>query len=189
MMYLDSIPFGRSIAVGCAVGVSDFLFTVTCQKVCMFAKLKIEPIDKDLNDLATQIAERKAVSCVLAPVIEELLFRGALQSLVKKVVAFCVPYFGKTTYAGLPISNLTSAIVAGSAFGVSHISNFKEGGWIPALSISVGGCVYGIAKEYFGLPCSITAHMIHNYLGSLVEDYYPEFFETPEETALRRKVT
>lgn len=127
---------------------------------------------------------------IAAPVLEEVLFRGGVQTLLTKVIAFCVPYFKQRSYGSIPAANCISAIATGSLIGAVHFSNFKKTEGRAALQsiiIGISGIMFGITKECYGLFCSIVAHAVHNSLTDLSEKLYPELLFSKEEILARKK--
>ena len=40
--------------------------------------------------------------------------------------------------------------------------------------ISLGGIGYGLAKEKYGFPCAVAAHMTNNFIAVFMEKYFPD---------------
>ncbi|NGX35729.1 MAG: hypothetical protein K1000chlam1_00562 [Candidatus Anoxychlamydiales bacterium] len=110
--------------------------------------------------------EEKVIGSILyAPIIEELIFRGAIQSLIKNTIIYFLPIYIK-------IAAKIAIIICGILFGLAH---FKQSKW-QALHAGINGCfVYGPLMEKYGLLTSIAAHITNNILmvGTIVSiDYY-----------------
>ena len=86
------------------------------------------------------------VGCIAAPIIEEAFFRGALPLII--------------TYAtGCPEE--LSLVISGVAFSALHYSNKKA---ISDVLFQCADCyfLFNPLKIAYGLPSTITAHVIHN---------------------------
>ncbi len=86
---------------------------------------------------------------VLAPLTEELVFRGALYRFVR----------GATARWPRGFSALLSALVCGLVFGIVHPQ------WLSYLPLALVGAVFCVGREWRGsLIASMVAHAIHNGL-------------------------
>ena len=90
--------------------------------------------------------------CLLGPVVEELVFRGFLQTGLRRM--FAKPW--------------TAIIVTGFLFGLMHSVQV-------ALPIALMGCFFGYLRERSGgLLIPIAAHVLHNSLTVAVTINRPE---------------
>ena len=91
---------------------------------------------------------------LIGPIIEELIFRGGLQSLIKKAIIYFLPCYIK-------IAAKIAIVVSGICFGLGHLKQAK----FQALHSGIGGCfVLGPLMEKYGLLTSMGAHIINNTL-------------------------
>ncbi len=93
--------------------------------------------------------------CILrGPIIEELIFRGGLQSLIKYIITCFLPNYVK-------ISAKIAIIVSGIIFGLMHINNSKKNAFLAGIS----GClILGPLMEKYGIFTSIASHITGNTL-------------------------
>lgn len=196
-LYLGSMStWFQPLIVGVTLGAADFLFSTTCEKAGRLAGMTFEECEDededDKDDAATDpiLPSQRWDRCfmtgvILIPIGEELIFRGLLQPLCKTLIGRCFPYLIGSSALGLSGAALVSSLAIGMIFGALHYLNYKTNGWFPALVITIGGVAYGVAKERYGLICSIVAHSMKNNCVGLLDKYYPAFLES-EQDQLRR---
>lgn len=203
----------HSIVGGVGIGIADFLQAAAFNFSCYRAGIKIEKRefdpDKDSNimqavptkvteyilrayfgarsfikkDLDAQSLDVMVAMEVSGTAAEELTYRATLQPLVAKVLSTGLPLLRQRFCIGIPFPNLISAIAVACIFGAGHFQDYKQGGLIAATNIAIGGFLYGIAKERFGILSAIIAHSSCNLLGQYV------WSRLAEETELTNKQT
>lgn len=93
---------------------------------------------------------------LIAPVVEELLFRGLIQNmlLLNLPKSLGIIYLDSSCYSTFRI------VVTATLFATAHM-NYWDGkeGIIPEFA---SGLIFGIAKEYFGIGTAIAAHILIN---------------------------
>lgn len=122
----------------------------------------------DADDGEKEIYETGNIPTItlLAPIGEELVFRGMLQPLLAKAVQLAIPstsaiLFGKEISRAQAIAVLSIGVL----FGWLHRDNPTCSG-LPSYSrisiISVGGIIYGATAAKYGLMASIASHLFNN---------------------------
>lgn len=102
---------------------------------------KFEPISMDIG----------------LPVIEEILFRGILQSSVKKIIPLLLPSY-------ISISSKIAILVSSIFFGFAHFSQSKK----QAVQAGIKSYfIQGPLMERYGLLHSISAHITNNNICSI----------------------
>jgi len=109
------------------------------------------------------------LSCILAPLVEEGLFRGLLQTGLKKLSGQLLPRSGAVAVAILATSLL---------FGITHLLAHEdlESGMRHVKIATIAGVFLGVLREKYGLPCSIGSHMFQNTIAENL-DYGIEVFK------------
>ncbi len=92
-------------------------------------------------------------SCVLFPVIEELLFRVYLQGAI----------LSNVTIDGVALNSNTVVAVASACFGSCHLLNGK-GFEVQSLVATISGVALGVMYLQYGPMAPIVAHIINNTL-------------------------
>lgn len=97
-----------------------------------------------------------AATVILAPIVEEIIFRGVTMNLAKKAGA------------SFAVANIIQAVM----FGIYHAN------WVQGIYAGVLGLVLGLAAQKYGsLYPSILLHLIYNLsatLLSVAEEFMPE---------------
>lgn len=89
------------------------------------------------------------VIVIMAPILEEYIFRGKIQSLM------CYEF-------NTPIAIVTQALLFGSLHGLA----------LQKIYATIMGCLFGIIKEKSNkLQCTIIVHMTVNFIGWLIGFY------------------
>ena len=102
----------------------------------------------------------------VAPIFEELLFRGALQLLLIAAISWLSPVAATALLfgTGLTVAEMLSIFVTSIIFGAMHIQNRHAGCYRQAALCFNAGIVYGVVAMKYGLVASIAAHIINNTL-------------------------
>lgn len=119
-------------------------------------------------------------ACILAPVLEELCFRGViqgvlLQDLPKGIVKTIAP--GKEKILNSTLAKTIRIALAASLFAFAHLSNegrFPDS-YVKAQVVGslVSGVIYGILQESrLGLLSAIGAHFVNNCIASVMISLY-----------------
>ena len=116
---------------------------------------KIAILDKmsEITPAATQKRKVHIIrNCLIKPIKEELIFRGALQTLIKQAIIHFLPSYIKVA-ANIAI------LISGICFGLDHLKQSKT----EALLDGISGClIEGPLMEKYGLLTSMGAHIISN---------------------------
>jgi hypothetical protein len=89
-------------------------------------------------------------SCIMAPISEELIFRGITLRQFNK----CLPFW---------LANILQAL----CFGIFHL-NLIQGAYAFALALILGY----VCKKSSNLCCSMLLHMLFNFWGTVITDYF-----------------
>jgi membrane protease YdiL (CAAX protease family) len=126
--------------------------------VAIAPKLTEEPLYQTL------LAENALITCVAVPIVEEILFRGILQSGIQKLFEISIsssmvalPFTG-------PISTVTLAtiFVASTIFGAVHVFNDHKFSYLQAIHAFIGGFAGGFMMTTVGLKAACAAHIVNN---------------------------
>ncbi|GAB4233328.1 MAG: hypothetical protein Tsb0021_12290 [Chlamydiales bacterium] len=109
--------------------------------------------------------------CLIGPIVEEVLFRGIVQSGIKKIFIFSCRRLGCAETKAAKVSRITTLFLTSTLFGVSHLSNARAFRCHPSVFLPqvIGSCFYGLifglAKEWSGgLAMPIGMHVGNNSL-------------------------
>jgi hypothetical protein len=95
-------------------------------------------------------------TCVITPIWEELLFRGILESGLRKAINLYFPNFDSHGY--------TTSILVSGLFGLAHYPVYDSINHV--IHSSISGFFYSrAAQTKNGILVAITAHAIHNSIG------------------------
>lgn len=101
--------------------------------------------------------------CVVGPILEEVIFRGIVQPVIKFTVKHLAQVMVSEETAR-KIATITAIGLTAIFFGLLHFDNHAH--WLLALpqviNATFGGIVYGIEKEYGTLAMPIAQHIANN---------------------------
>lgn len=163
---------GKLRAVGFGVllyvGIMPWLIVVealsaTVQKQLLHEKNQMHPVLKQLESIHSpeQILSLVVMICIIAPIAEELFFRGLLQTVIIGTIAKLRR--GDANAENVRVGErLTGILVAAGIFAAVHLSVTKDAwSWLPALFLL--GVALGYAYERTGrLWADITIHALFN---------------------------
>lgn len=166
--------FAVGLAAGAALGAANIVILVALQTLGI-----VKPEETE-SEYAKTLREFPASGTVVAPVIEELLFRGGLQPLMARAIVWIVPA-AAAAFLGTPLSVATTvAIVATAAiFGFAHLFNSHPNAHWQAIFSTMGGISFGLIAAQFGLPAAIAAHIANNTLAITMD----QLVRKPEQPA------
>lgn len=109
------------------------------------------------------------VVSVIIPVIEEVAFRGFLQTLVAESIYYIAPDRYKNTEGDAPspaevCSKKISYLVSSIIFGAAHISNDHPLSKVQAFLAAIGGYKLSHLKTETGLIRCVVNHGMHNFI-------------------------
>jgi membrane protease YdiL (CAAX protease family) len=90
---------------------------------------------------------------IIAPLVEELLFRGSIP-LLSHAIVYLIPNASAILFGPFNVSVVISIVATSILFGFGHDN------W-PTFKI-IGGLVFGILAVNFGLAAAVGAHMMNN---------------------------
>ncbi len=131
-------------SLGLALGVANL---VLASMVGLLVSLL--PIKKaNQEDYRQQLLSYPMMVTVFAPTLEELLFRGLLQTLL---------------IALFPQASLMAVCITALLFGLAHLTNAKENdAYHQAINTTFSGIFFGLVAMQLGLWAAIAAHMMNN---------------------------
>lgn len=107
---------------------------------------------KELSKRGPQLD--KLLKIVLAPFMEEIIFRGGVQKLGEMgLISLGVPY---------PIAKTICIVAANTMFTAAHLEDHTQFNTREFSSTFVGGLIDGIICSEFGLASSVASHMFSN---------------------------
>jgi len=157
------ILFAPNFAIGLVIGVLDCTINyLITRAVETFFPLALEENNQYFFDVMNNIIN----TTLVAPIFEELLFRGALQLLLIAAISWLSPVAATALLfgTGLTVAEMLSIFVTSIIFGAMHIQNRHAGYYRQAAYCFNTGIVYGVVAMKYGLVASIAAHIINNTL-------------------------
>lgn len=107
---------------------------------------------RELSKRGAQL--EKLLKVVLAPLMEEIIFRGGVQMLGEMgLISLGVPY---------PLAKTICIVAANTMFTAAHLEDHTQFNTREFSSTFVGGLIDGIICSEFGLASSIASHMFNN---------------------------
>ncbi|MBF8262767.1 MAG: intrarane metalloprotease [Parachlamydiales bacterium] len=180
----------EAVGMGIGFGLAEFAWHTTAQKVGMLMTgLEVKPsLDPDDGPqvMAFEMLDKEFVpGVIIAPIFEEIVFRGLLQPMASLGMVFCFHQLAAPSLLGLSQASVLSIVGSGIGFGLLHYFNHEQGGTFPATISSLAGIGFGVVRAKLGLAASIGAHMTANLSTGLLDKYWPEFLEFKWEKELR----
>ncbi len=157
------ILFAPNFAIGLVIGVLQ----CTIGNLISLAAQAIFPLARDKNDrYLIDVLNNTIITTLYGPILEETLFRGALQPLLIAAISWLAPVAATALLfgIGLTVAAMLSIFVTSIIFGAMHISNEHKGSYRQAAICFIGGIVFGAVAMQYGLVASIAAHIINNTL-------------------------
>ena len=158
--------FALGLAVG-VVNVFSSLIIVVVMELFITSRQEEEYSD---------FIEKYPSSATLgAPFIEELIFRGGMQSLLTLAFLCLAPGLAAIPFLGtsLNVAVGASLIATSLAFGLAH---FSKQNYSQVVMATFTGIVFGLLALQFGLAVSMAAHVAQNTLAVTAT----KFFKEPE---------
>lgn len=152
--------------VGLFVGVANWLISIPIANVLR----SFLPINTDVNKDASHTFDYDPLYVsLIAPIWEELIFRGCIQSTLLLLIPLLIPSTATLFIApGLSAAALMSVIITSVAFGLAHIGNNHSGSYVQGAVTTLSGLNLGLLTIYFGLPAAIASHIANNTLVFLI---------------------
>ncbi len=161
---LKAVGFGALLYVAVMpwLIVVEVLSTIA-QKKLLHEHNQLHPVLKQLEHTHSleEILSLVIMICVIAPIAEELFFRGLLQTLIIRGIAIWRRRDSSAT-AVRPGERMVGILVAAAIFASVHLMVIKDAwSWLPALFLL--GVTLGYAYERTGrLWADITIHALFN---------------------------
>lgn len=157
------ILYAPNFAIGLVIGVLEYTIGI----LIILSAQAIFPLVSDKNSqYSIKVMNDLILATLLAPIYEELLFRGALQPLLIAAISWLAPVASTALLfgTGLTVAAMLSIFVTSIIFGAMHISNRHVGSYRQAALCFIAGIVDGVVAIQYGLVASIAAHIINNTL-------------------------
>lgn len=159
---LYTTPIKENFLIGCSRGATLFLkLHIPLAILNQVRPQLIHTLSQTL--IITRISPPFLTSVLITPLVEELLFRGVLQSSLKKIVYYSIKQLSLTNEEKSgKIAYEISRIAASALFGASHLINGT-----PFQAINAGlGAFFGQAElmEKVGLTAAVGCHVTNNLI-------------------------
>ena len=153
LLYLGVMPWLIIVEALSAIG----------QKLFLHEKNQLHPVLKQLEQTHSpeQILSLVVMICIIAPIAEELFFRGLLQTMIIRTIAVVRRRDTDAEHIRGG-ERLAGILIAAAIFAAVHLSVTKDAwSWLPALFLL--GVALGYAYERTGkLWADITIHSLFN---------------------------
>jgi membrane protease YdiL (CAAX protease family) len=116
------------------------------------------------EDAVTDMTKNPFTTCIVAPVVEEGIFRGLIQSGLQKLFFRILP---ASMICAFPLPALVAIGISSLLFGVAHISNNLK--LQPTLAALKSAVVYGPLFYHYGLYATIFAHCLNNTVATTIK--------------------
>ncbi len=165
-------------ALGLAVGGAIVLTMIPISK--SLERLGFLREDRG-NEYSKLVRNFPLSGTLIAPVVEEGIFRGVIQPLIARSIIWLVPtataaFFG----AGFAVATAVSIVATATLFGFVHLFNQHKNSHIQATITGIEGIAFGVLAAQFGLGASIAAHITVN---TIVITIGKIFYKEPETAA------
>lgn len=167
---VSQIAQNHPVLTGIVAGVGQVLFFSQLSQCLYHYFPSIFEIASDegmAKDYLEYILKNPFDVIVAAPILEELLFRGGLQTLVHFAVERAMTFCGIDADKEVDIvickikrAALISVFATSLIFGYCHLANGLGIGQV--IFSTMGGISFGLLKETLGLQASMVSHMTNN---------------------------
>ena len=149
-----------NFSIGLIFGVVNLLISAS---IIVAANI-ISPIKhKENQPYHVFLKSNPIYAAIIAPIVEELLFRGVLLPILQVIIASLVP---ATTAificGGISVASAIAILATAIIIGAVHLGNKHNGAHRQALLCTIMGVSLGAISVQFGLFAAIAAHMINN---------------------------
>lgn len=156
------IIFAPSSAIGVTVGAVNFV-VMGITSIAVNALGWMSP-DED-SEYSKTIHDNPLLGTLVAPILEELTFRGGMQPLLTRGVLWLAPAAaGAFLGSSMSIAATVALVATAALFGAVHCFNDHKNAHIQAIFCTVSGVADGLLALHFGLGASIAAHIVNNTL-------------------------
>jgi len=151
-------------ALGCAIAAGVLAINIIMAAVISaFVKSKMK------KEYLEQLKNKQLLVTLGAPILEELIFRGAMLQLSLLLIGFAFPPALILPFlnTGLSIAAATAIFITTVIFGLAHASNAEKNNFAQVATTFLGGLAFGFLAIQFGLLVAIGAHVLNNTVASL----------------------
>lgn len=163
-IYLTCLALGIAclpgFTTGLLIGPMISLITISLNMIMQL----IAPLTERNSNYLRLIRENPLNAMIIAPVLEEGIFRGLLLPVMLDAITTLFPITTTMMFWGTGIT-LAAAIsigVVAGLFGAIHVFNEHEGAYRQAFIATLSGIAFGILALEFGLYAAIGAHIMNN---------------------------
>lgn len=151
-------------ALGCAIAAGVLVINLVIATVVrFFVKSEVK------QDYLEMLENKQLLVTLGAPILEELIFRGAMLQLSLLLIglafppALILPFLN----TGLAIAAATAILITAVVFGLVHASNAEKNNYAQVANAFLGGLAFGFLAIQFGLLVAIGAHVLNNTIACL----------------------
>ncbi len=172
----DALPQGV-VGVGCGVGLAvwmENIYIPLTEKIVKAFDLSINPLDLPDPFSSLGLGSKILLApfiCILGPIMEEMMFRGTCQEVLKDTFNSFYVNLGFPDSAAQMAARVTSVFFSSVIFGLIHFTNAIMFWCNPILFLpqvvfaTIVGLILGLAKEISGeLYMPIGMHIGNNTL-------------------------
>jgi membrane protease YdiL (CAAX protease family) len=155
-VFLAPVSAPMGIATGVAILIAN-------AGVSILLKVTNLLVEDENSEYEKSVLKFPFLGTVVAPVLEEGIFRGLLQPLATRAILWIVPTAAALCFGtGLSVAMTVSIVATGAIFGLAHSFNDHKNAHIQAVLTTFGGIAFGLIAGHYGLIAAITAHIINN---------------------------
>lgn len=168
-----------TVPIGIGVGAGVFVLSAVTLIVLKVCNLVADDPDSEYEK---DIIKFPLSATLLAPFLEEGIFRGLLQPLATRAILFIVPAAAAAFLGtGLSIAVTVSIVGTAAIFGFVHVFNDHKNSHIQAFSCTLAGIAFGVVAAQFGLPAAIAAHIVNNTIAISLAKLFKEKTDEPAQ--------
>lgn len=169
VFFTAGILYSSEFLMGVKTGILDI--GITAPIGCLLLYYFSSPVKEDNSSYEDVCLDKPIAASITVPIMEELLFRVGLQTVVK----YCIN----------SESSIIHVIITALIFGVTHLTNSHTATKEQAVASSISGLLYGLLFEYYGILASIGAHTINNTILISIQLMIPTLKKYIEDERIR----
>lgn len=172
-------------ALGCAIAAGMLAINLVMAAVVRaFVKSKMK------KEYLEMLKNKPLLVTLGAPILEELIFRGAMLQLSLLLIglafppALILPFLN----TGLSIAAATAILITAVVFGLVHAFNAEKNNYAQVATTFLSGLAFGFLAIQFGLLVAIGAHVLNNTIACLFLNLLPLSDEKKKEEVSENEV-